>query len=140
MVVLKAPSVKVGQTEVGQIKSYAEAVVSDHQCADAGVKWDWEFWVISTALDNVVGRDATAPNRPPGCIAEWEGGVRIWARTWGEIIDDCEDRLHFYRERLTHDPVTDHTVDCLRRVHHYAPKALTWLGDRGTQFSRTTDI
>ncbi|QXJ23987.1 ATP-binding protein [Actinomadura graeca] len=123
VVELKAPTVKVGQAEVGQIKSYAEAVVSDHQFADTGVKWD--FWVISTAMDNVVRRDATAPNRPPGCIAEWEGGVRIWARTWGEIIDDCEERLYFYRERLNHDPATDHAVDYLRRVHHYAPKALT---------------
>lgn len=52
-----------------------------------------------------------------GCIAEWEGGVRIWARTWSEITDDCEDRLHFYPERLNHDPATEHAVEYLRRVH-----------------------
>ncbi|CNG82657.1 histidine kinase [Mycobacterium tuberculosis] len=63
VVELKAPSVKVGQAEVGQIKSYAEAVVSDPQFADARVKWD--FWVISTEMDNVVRRDATAPHEGP---------------------------------------------------------------------------
>ncbi|TDD87996.1 hypothetical protein E1293_07195 [Actinomadura darangshiensis] len=120
IVELKAPSVKVGQNEVGQIKSYAEAVVSDPQFTDANVKWD--FWVISTTMDNVVRRDATAPHRPPGCIAEWEGGVRIWARTWCEVIDDCEARLHFYRDQLNHDPATDHAIEYLRRVHHYIPK------------------
>ncbi|MWA05760.1 ATP-binding protein [Actinomadura sp. LD22] len=119
VVELKAPSVKIGQTEVGQIKSYAQAVVSDPQFTDARVRWD--FWVISTSMDDVVRRDATSPNRPPGCIAEWDGGVRIWARTWSEIIDDCEDRLHFYRDKLNHDPATDHALEYLQRVHSYAP-------------------
>jgi hypothetical protein len=115
VVELKAPKVKIGHVEVGQIKSYAQAVVSDPQFRDARVAWD--FWVLSTEMDDVVRRDATAPNRPPGCIAEWEGGVRIWARTWSEIIDDCEDRLHFYRDRLNHDPATEHAMEYLRRVH-----------------------
>ncbi|WP_219469850.1 ATP-binding protein [Nonomuraea rhizosphaerae] len=115
VVELKAPSVRIGQTEVAQIKSYAEAIVSDPQFPDARVSWN--FWVVSTEMADIVKRDANAPNRPPGCIAEWEGGVRIWARTWSEIIDDCEDRLHFYRERLNHDPATEHAVEYLRRVH-----------------------
>ncbi|TMR99009.1 type I restriction enzyme HsdR N-terminal domain-containing protein [Nonomuraea basaltis] len=115
VVELKAPKVRIGQTEVAQIKSYAEAIVSDPQFRDARVSWD--FWVVSTEMDEIVRRDAKAPNRPPGCIAEWEGGVRIWARTWCEIIDDCEDRLHFYRDRVNHDPATEHAVEYLRRVH-----------------------
>ncbi|MFG1702500.1 ATP-binding protein [Nonomuraea sp. M3C6] len=122
VVELKAPKVKIGQIEVAQIKSYAEAIVSDPQFRDARASWD--FWVVSTEMDDIVRRDASAPNRPPGCIAEWEGGVRIWARTWSEIIDDCEDRLHFYRERLNHDPATEHAVEYLRRVHGaVAPEA-----------------
>lgn len=122
VVELKAPKVRIGQTEVAQIKSYAKAVVGDPQFRDARVAWD--FWVISTEMDDVVREDAGAPNRPPGCIAEWKDGVRIWARTWSEIIDDCEDRLHFYRERLNHDPATEHAVEYLRRVHgEVAPEA-----------------
>lgn len=115
VVELKAPKVKIGLDEVGQIKSYAQAVANDPQFYDANVSWD--FWVVSTQMDDIVRRDATAPNRPPGCIAEWDGGVRIWARTWSEIIDDCERRLHFYRERLNHDPATEHALEYLRRVH-----------------------
>ncbi|MEU0517168.1 ATP-binding protein [Streptosporangium sp. NPDC006007] len=115
VVELKAPKVKIGQTEVGQIKSYAQAVISDPQFRDARVSWD--FWIVSTEMDDVVRRDARTPNLPPGCIAEWEGGVRIWARTWSEIIDDCEERLHFYRDRLNHDPATAHALDYLHRLH-----------------------
>ncbi|MGW0203195.1 ATP-binding protein [Nonomuraea sp. NPDC003201] len=122
VVELKAPKVKIGQVEVAQIKSYAKAVVGDPQFRDARVSWD--FRVISTEMDDVVREDASAPNRPPGCIAEWKDGVRIWARTWSEVIDDCEDRLHFYRDRLNHDPATEHAVEYLRRVHgSVAPEA-----------------
>ncbi|MGI5269036.1 ATP-binding protein [Nonomuraea sp. CA-218870] len=115
VVELKAPKVKIGQVEVAQIKSYAKAVVGDPQFHDARVSWD--FWVVSTEMDDVVREDASAPHLPPGCIAEWKNGVRIWARTWSEIIDDCEDRLHFYRDRLNHDPAAEHAVEYLRRVH-----------------------
>ncbi|MEU1734311.1 ATP-binding protein [Streptosporangium sp. NPDC020145] len=118
VVELKAPRVRIGQSEVAQIKSYAEAIVSDPQFRDARVSWD--FWVVSTEMTDIVRRDASAPDRPPGCIAEWGGGVRIWARTWSEIIDDCEARLHFYRERLNHDPAAEHAMEYLRRVHGQA--------------------
>ncbi|GAA1265067.1 hypothetical protein GCM10009677_16230 [Sphaerisporangium rubeum] len=126
IVELKAPKVKIGQVEVAQIKSYAQAVVNDPQFRDPRVRWD--FWVVSTEMDDIVRRDASAPNLPPGCIAEWEGGVRIWARTWSEIIDDCEDRLHFYRDRLNQDPASEHAMEYLRRVHGAAAPETVMAG------------
>jgi hypothetical protein len=60
---LKAPRVRIGHKEVGQVKSYAEAVASDSQFADADVQWD--FWVISTGMGDVVRKDASQPNEPP---------------------------------------------------------------------------
>ncbi len=67
-------------------------------------------------MGDVVRKDASQPNEPPGRIANW-GSVRVWARTWAEIIDDCETRLHYYRERLQHDPAARHATEYLRRVH-----------------------
>jgi len=123
IVELKAPGVKIGQKEVGQIKSYAQAVVADPQFHDARVSWD--FWIVSTEMENIVRLDANSPGKPAGCLQEWDGGVRIWAKTWSEIIEDCEQRLHFYRERLDHDPATEHAMDYLARVHgSVAPAAL----------------
>jgi hypothetical protein len=111
---LKAPKVRVGQKEVGQVKSYAQAVASDPQFADAEVQWD--FWVISAEMDDVVRRDASQPNEPAGRIANW-GNVRVWAKTWAEIVDDCEARLHYYRECLEHDPAAKHASEYLQRAH-----------------------
>lgn len=111
---LKAPKVKVTQKETGQIKSYAQAIASDPQFADADVQWD--FWIVSTEMDGIVRKDATQPHEPPGRIANW-GAVRVWAKTWAEIVDDCETRLQYYRERLEHDPAARHASEYLQRVH-----------------------
>ncbi len=119
---LKAPKVRIGHKQVGQVKSYAEAVASDPQFADAEVQWD--FWVISTEMDEVVRKDASQPNEPAGRIANW-GNVRVWAKTWAEIVDDCEARLHYYRECLQHDPAAQHASEYLQRVHgQLTPKPL----------------
>ncbi len=111
---LKAPRVRIGHKEVGQVKSYAQAVANDPQFADADVQCD--FWVISTEMDDVIRKDASQPNEPPGRIANW-GNVRVWAKTWAEIVDDCETRLHYYRECLEHDPAAKHASGYLQRVH-----------------------
>jgi hypothetical protein len=123
IVELKAPRVKIGGKEVTQIKSYAEAVVSDPQFRDAAAKW--EFMIVSTDMDKLTRLDATAPNRAPGCIAEWDNGVRIWAKTWSDIIEECEQRLHYYRERLNHDAAAAHGEAYLSRVHpDFLPRSL----------------
>lgn len=114
VVELKAPKVTVTQKEVTQLKSYAEAVSRDPQFHDAEVSWD--FWVISTDMDDVVRRDASQPNKPQGQIADW-GRVRVWAKTWAEVIEDCEIRLNYYREHLDHDPTALHAEDYLNRTH-----------------------
>ncbi|MCW2671812.1 MAG: hypothetical protein JWP14_401 [Frankiales bacterium] len=114
VVELKAPKVKVGQKEVAQLKSYAQAVAADPQFLDTEVTWD--FWVVSTEMDPVTRQDARQPNVPSGQIANW-GNVRVWAKTWGEIIKDCEIRLNYYREHLDHDPSALHAQQYLNLAH-----------------------
>lgn len=115
VVELKAPKVVIGQKEVGQLKSYAEAVAADPQFAGAPVQWD--FWVIGNTLDPVVKRDATQADRPKGQIADWDGVVRIWAKQWSEIVADCETRLQYYTDSLEHDPANEHASDYLSRTY-----------------------
>lgn len=124
MVELKRPNVPITQVEVGQIKSYAQALAADPQFRSVKVHWD--FWVISTELEDTVIRDANQPNLPPGQIAGWDDNIRIWAKTWSQIIDDCETRLRHYKEALEYDASKEHAADYINREHEPAtiPKPL----------------
>jgi hypothetical protein len=115
VVELKRPSVKITQTEVAQIKSYADAVASDPQFRAVEVQWD--FWVISTELDSTVTRDASEPGRPLGQIAGWGSNIRIWAKTWSQVIEDSEARLRYFKEALECDASKEHAVDYINRAH-----------------------
>jgi hypothetical protein len=42
---------------------------------------------------------------------------RIWVKTWGEIIEDCQARLRFYGEQLEYQSSTEHAMDYLVRNH-----------------------
>lgn len=114
VVELKAPRVNVGDKEVGQIKSYAQAVIDDPQFREPSVRWN--FWIVSTEVVGTAKKDAASPDRPPGCVAAW-GDVKIWARTWSEIIDDCEYRLQYYRNCLDYDATQTHALEHLQRFH-----------------------
>jgi hypothetical protein len=50
VVELKAPSVKIGQKETGQVRSYAFAVQDDERFRN--IKARWEFWVVSNYRKN----------------------------------------------------------------------------------------
>lgn len=114
VVELKRPDVDITQKEVGQIKSYAEAVVNDPQFHSVSATWD--FWVISAKLEKTVELDASDSSRPPGQIASWKN-VRIWAKTWSQLLDENEARLRFFRDALEHDASKEHAVDYIIRNH-----------------------
>lgn len=134
VVELKAPRVNVGDKEVNQIKSYAQAVVGDPQFHEPSVRWN--FWVISTELSGSAKKDAASPNSPPGCIATWDNNVSIWARTWSEIIDDCESRLQYYRNCLDYDATQTHALEHLQRFHgDVMPPILRTGRDSGSAMS-----
>lgn len=114
IVELKRPSVTITQTEVGQLKSYADVVKGDPEFH--GVNIHWDFWVISTELESTVAQDANQLNRPPGQIAAW-GNVRLWAKTWSQIIEDAEAKLRHFKEALEYDARREHAADYLNRSH-----------------------
>jgi hypothetical protein len=114
VVELKRPSVTITQTEVAQLKSYADAVARDPQFHAINVHWD--FWVISSSLESTVTRDANEPGRAPGQIASWDN-IRLWAKTWSQLIDDCETRLRHFKDALEYDASKEHAADYINRAH-----------------------
>lgn len=124
VVELKRPSVRIGHTEVAQIRDYAQAVADDAQFDKASTQWD--FWIVSTAMDDAIKRQANQRNREPGLLDDYdEVNVRIWAKTWGQIIQDATHRLKFVRQQLEYTSARDQAIQYLHERHReYVPAPL----------------
>jgi hypothetical protein len=122
VVELKAPKVVIGDPEITQIKNYARMVARDPRFDRLQVQWD--FVIVSTELDENAKADASQSDRERGLVWE-QDGIRVWARTWAEIIGEADYRLNFVKERLGYAPSDELALDYLRRVHaQFVPESL----------------
>jgi hypothetical protein len=121
VVELKAPKVVATYAELKQIKDYAKAVYQDARFANSATVWD--FWLVTAGMDDDVRQEATQRHRPRGIVHEPDladrpdTAVRVWVRTWDEVIEDAKRRLSYFREGLAHDPSIEHAKEYLARQH-----------------------
>lgn len=121
VVELKAPRVVVTAKELQQIKSYAKAVAADARFADSGTVWD--FWLVTAEMDDEVKGDARQKDRPRGLA--WEPDdklfpattVRVWVKTWGELLEEGRRRLEYFRASLQHNPSMEDAHQYLAANH-----------------------
>ncbi|GGZ91200.1 ATP-binding protein [Streptomyces echinoruber] len=126
VVELKRPGLVLGSAEFEQLSSYAQAVRKDDRFRDTHTTWD--FWLVGNDMSDTLRELAHQPHNPPGCALN-QPTYRIWVRTWGELFQDCEARLRFYREHLEYQSSTEHAMDYLVRNHG---DAVTELVSDGT--------
>lgn len=113
VVEIKRPEVVIGRQEVSQIEDYAQAVATDARFDKTTT--DWDFVVVSRELDSYASGRANQKGRPHGLISQPDdSNLRIWAWTWGEIVEECKHRLKFVRNQLEFDPTGDQAVAYLR--------------------------
>lgn len=116
VVELKRPSQPVNEDVISQIKRYAQAVAKDARFRDNDVEWD--FLAVSNELSDGAKLDASQPNRPPGLVVEYANPtIRVWAKTWGQVFQEAEGRLTFYRRRLDYQANEANALDYLRGVN-----------------------
>lgn len=121
VVELKAPKVVAGVMELTQIKKYAKAVATDPRFVSSTTEWD--FWLVTGAIDDDVRQEANQRGRDRGLVFEPDlpeapgAKVRVWVRDWGQIIEDARRRLDYFQKSLQHDPSMDEARDYLRRHH-----------------------
>jgi hypothetical protein len=119
VVELKAPKVKIGSEQLTQIKTYAYAVVADERFDKVEVSWD--FVVVSNTLDEFAEHERNQTDRKEGLLWQ-QDNVRIWVKTWAEIIQTSEHRLKFVRRALEYAPTQGDALDYLRVTHEkYLP-------------------
>ncbi len=63
-------------------------------------------------------KQGTQRDRPRGLCYESETGrIKVWAKTWGEVIDACKARLNWFQEQLQYSVDDQSALDALRRLH-----------------------
>jgi hypothetical protein len=48
--------------------------------------------------------------------------ITVWAKTWGQIIQDCKGRLNFFRQKLDYEADRASALSYLKKAHEkYIP-------------------
>ena len=118
---LKAPKVVASSKELTQIKSYAKALVADARFASSRTVWD--FWLVTSTMDQDVRTETMQRGRPRGLVYEPDDPsspgttVRVWVKTWTDLLEEGKRRLEYFRANLQHNPSMDDARDYLA-THH----------------------
>lgn len=77
-------------------------------------------------MDAVVRRKSRQAGRPHGLLYDLEDPrIRIWVKTWGELLEESRARLHFFHERPSYSATRDTGLEHVRRTHaRYLPESL----------------
>lgn len=117
VVELKRPKKKVTSNELTQIKQYALAVASDERFRAVLAKWD--FWLLTNEYDELVRREANQANRPAGLVMDNDDlRLRVWVKTWGQVLQENQARLRFVQNSLDYAP--DHETALKQLKLQYA--------------------
>jgi hypothetical protein len=89
----------------------------------------WEFWIIGNEMTESTHRRATQSGRPPGLVHD-DHRIRIWAKTWAEVIGDAKHRLKFVETSLQYRSTRERGLAYLRQTHaKYLPTTLQSTDD-----------
>ncbi|HEX3105207.1 MAG TPA: ATP-binding protein [Terriglobales bacterium] len=123
IVELKRPTQRINGKVQNQIIDYAIAVSSDERFRDT--QTEWHFWAISNEMDESVRAQANQKNRPAGLLHDGTENVYVWAKTWGQIIQECKGRLEFFGEQLQYQADRQSALEYLHKTHEkYLPKTM----------------
>ena len=112
---LSVRAVKVDADAITQVEKYAYTVEQDERFRHQ--KTRWSFWVISNDLDGYAARTRTRQkDKPPGLIAETDN-VKVWVRTWSEILTEGKARMRFVQEHLQANVDKETSLRYLKRTY-----------------------
>lgn len=114
---LKRPSQNLNEDVINQIKKYAKAVAFDDRFHHSNVEWD--FVAIANRFTKDAELEARQSGKPRGLVLELDDPIkiRVWAKTWGEIIQEAEGRLTFYKRRLEYQASDKEALRYLRTIN-----------------------
>ena len=112
---LKRPSQPINEDVINQIKKYAKAVALDDRFKNSSVEWD--FLAVSNSFTRDAELEAKQTGKPRGLVLEIdEPKIRVWAKTWGQIIDESQGRLTFFKRGLEYEANDVHALEYLKGI------------------------
>ncbi|WP_331759443.1 ATP-binding protein [Streptomyces sp. NBC_01579] len=119
---LKRPMVRIGERELGQIKSYARAIIDNPQYR--GVDCKWRFYLITYDYSPQILRDIRQKDRPEGLYDD-QDDYEVWVKSWGEILEAAEKKLLFFKNQLDYEATDERVTQHLRESYsRFIPEAL----------------
>ena len=117
IVELKRPNQHLNEDVISQIKKYAKAVALDDRFKHSNVEWD--FVAVANRFTADAQLEARQSGKPVGLVLELDDPIRIrvWAKTWGEVIQEAEGRLTFYKRRLEYQANDEEALRYLRGIN-----------------------
>jgi len=114
---LKRPNKPINEDVINQIRKYAKAVALDDRFKHAKVEWD--FVVVSNSFTDGAELEARQSGKPRGVVLDLDQPtkIRVWAKTWGEIIQEAEGILTFYKRRLEYQADDKEALRYLRTIN-----------------------
>ncbi len=139
---LKRPSIVIGRDQLDQLEDYANAVTSHPRFDKTEVQWD--FWIVGSSIDDIAERRAHQKDKPPGLFFDSdEHRIKMWAMTWGVLIENARHRLKWVRDQLGYEASEKSAMDFLEREYSLTVNAepadadsASVLGEEGEPASR----
>jgi hypothetical protein len=116
---LKAPSVDADRDQAHQVDDYMQAVLKEPRFAN--VETTWDFYLVVRSVKDRLKPSVRQANKPEGLLSEptqyEHASVRVWVRTWSEILREAKQRLEFVRKGMDHNPSLEAALAYLRQRH-----------------------
>jgi hypothetical protein len=120
---LKRPTKKIDATVLDQVESYAHAVAEDERFRDTNTRWI--FWAVSNEMDAAARRRThqTGSGRADGIsFIDHTTRIEVWAKTWGQLIEDCRARLNLFQQSLQYTADEGSALEYVRGLYQqYLP-------------------
>src|SRR5262249_32813319 len=77
----------------------------------------WDFWLLCNDYDDYVNAQAHQQGRPAGMVLQTDKplNVRVWVKTWAEVLNENRARLRFIESQLGYSPDHQQALEALKQ-------------------------
>jgi hypothetical protein len=96
---LKRPSKRSGETELSQIKKYAQAIAEDERFNKD--KTEWTVILLVTDMTKSLEFEYYQEGKPIGEIIK-KKNLKVYVKKWIDIITEAESRYQYLKEKINY--------------------------------------